>query len=118
MKIRPRAASQRCSSLVLLDGLAETLDATLDCASRRRGEDVRTSGHGLSASLAVPDTRSLTLDRVLSAEHAQVRGMLRDLDLLHDLSQRRSVPGRVLSADSDFLGSLSLFIVCVCVCDG
>ena len=56
----------------------------------------------------MPDTGRLSLNRGLSAEDAQVFRMLRNLDLLHDLSQRRTVSSGVFTADSDFLGSLSL----------
>ena len=37
--------------------------------------------------------------------------MLTDLELLHDLSERSSVSGTVLSADADFLSSLSHFVL-------
>jgi len=60
----------------------------------------------------------VTLHAVLSAKRALVLGVLRDLDLLHNLTKRSTISSGVLSADSDFLGSLSLlyyFGVCVCV---
>ncbi len=40
-------------------------------------------------------------------------GVLGDLNLLHDLTQRRTVAGGVLAADADLLGALSLRMECV-----
>ena len=50
----------------------------------------------------------MTLHAVLSAERADVLGMLSDLDLLHNLTKRSTITSGIFSTDSDFLGSLSL----------
>lgn len=54
-------------------------------------DSVGTTGNGLVATLAVPDTNSLALDGVLSAEGADVAGVLLDLHLLHLLTQGGTV---------------------------
>lgn len=52
---------------------------------------VGTSGNGSLAGLAVPDTGRVSSDGGLSAESAGVLGVLRDLHLLHLLSQGGTV---------------------------
>lgn len=52
---------------------------------------VGSSGNGLSARLAVPDTDGVTLDGGLSAEGAGVLGVLGDFHLLDLLSERGTV---------------------------
>jgi hypothetical protein len=54
-------------------------------------DGVGTTGNGLSTALAVPDTNSLALDGVLSAEGADVAGVLGDFHLLHLLTQGGTV---------------------------
>lgn len=56
---------------------------------------VSTTGNRLVASLALPDPNSLALNGVLAAEGADVAGVLGDFHLLHLLTQRSTVPGRV-----------------------
>jgi len=52
---------------------------------------VGTTGNGLVATAALPDTNSLALDGVLSAEGADVAGVLLDFHLLHLLTQGGTV---------------------------
>lgn len=62
---------------------------------RFHGADLRngvgTTGDGLVATLALPDTNSLALDGVLAAEGADVAGVLGDFHLLHLLTQGGTV---------------------------
>ena len=69
---------------------------------------VGTSGVDLLAGSALPDANGAPPHRVLSAEHAGVRGMLRDLHLLHLLTQGGTITGSVLSDNADLLRSLGL----------
>jgi len=57
----------------------------------------------LLAVAAVPDADSLPLHGILAAERARVLGVLRDLNLLDDLTQRGTVTGAVLAGDPDLL---------------
>jgi hypothetical protein len=50
-----------------------------------------TTGDGLVATLALPDTNGLALDSVLSAECAGVSGMLSDFHLLDLLTKRGTI---------------------------
>jgi hypothetical protein len=54
-------------------------------------DGVGTTGDGLVAALALPDTNSLALHGVLSAEGADVTGVLRNFGLLDLLTQRGTV---------------------------
>lgn len=54
-------------------------------------DGVGTTGDGLVAALALPDTNSLALDGVLAAEGADVAGVLGDFHLLHLLTQGGTV---------------------------
>jgi len=82
-----------------LDGLNLHLLQSGNCRARgggtRGGQCVRSSGDGLLAALAVPDSSGLPLDVYFSAEVAFVLAVLRNLDLLAQLSEGGSVPGSV-----------------------
>ena len=54
-------------------------------------DGVGTAGNNLVAALALPDTDSLALDGVLSAESADVAGVLGDFHLLHLLTQGSTI---------------------------
>ena len=54
-------------------------------------DGVGTTGDSLVAALALPDTDGLALDGVLSAEGADVAGVLGDFHLLHLLTQGGTV---------------------------
>lgn len=91
----------------------------------RLRDGVSTTGGGLLAGAAVPDTDGLTLDSVLAAELAHVAGVLCDLGrlstfhpscaasfqvcthfhLLDLLTERGTVTGTVLSGDADLLSA-------------
>jgi hypothetical protein len=74
---------------------------------------VASSRDDFTATSAFPDSRALALDRVLAAKDTSVRGVLRDLDLLHQLSQGGTVAGSVLSGDAYFLGAFTHFVALV-----
>jgi len=106
-------------------------------------DGVSSSGDGLLAGLAVPDTSRVALDGSLSAESAGVSGVLGDFHLLHLLTQgstvtesnvsehsspasrrifRRlcrasmgiaNIPGAVFTGDADLLSALGHFCGCV-----
>ena len=59
-------------------------------------DGVSTAGNCLVAALALPDTDSLALDGVLSAECADVAGVLGDFHLLHLLTQGGTVSVGIL----------------------
>jgi hypothetical protein len=61
---------------------------------------------GDSASTAVPDSDYITSDGCLSTEVAEIARVLRDFELLNDLSQGGTISGSVLSGDAYFLGLL------------
>lgn len=64
-------------------------------------DDVSTAGNSLVTALALPDTDSLALDGVLSAESADVAGVLGDFHLLHLLTQGGTVSvGKLLESVS------------------
>lgn len=66
-------------------------------------EGVGTTGDGLLARLAVPDTGRVTLDGVLAAEGAGVAGVLRDFDLLHLLTEGGTIAGVLVSRCSQIM---------------
>jgi len=89
-----------CSSVhvrVLSQYVAKPGSGRVSCPGRRRGfsgrlrDGVGTTGNGLVAALALPDTNRLALDGVLSAEGADVAGVLGDFHLLHLLTQGGTV---------------------------
>ena len=99
-----------------LDGLnlhlLQTRDGAPNSDSRRGVENVGSSGDGLLALLAVPDSGDGPLDGVFTAEGAVVLAVLGDLHLLDELSEGGSVAGSVLSRDSDLFRALSHFGKC------
>ena len=93
-----------------LDGLllTETSDSTSNGDGTSGVQAISTSSVLLSASLAEPDADGRSLHASLSAELAGVLGVLRDLHLLHLLTERGTITGSVLSDDSNLLRSLRL----------
>lgn len=84
-QVDPRVGSQR-RSLAMMGDLRD---------------DVSTAGNSLVTALALPDTDSLALDGVLSAESADVAGVLGDFHLLHLLTQGGTVSvGKLLESVS------------------
>jgi hypothetical protein len=65
------------------------------------GEGPCAAGDDLLAGAALPNADGLALDAVLAAEGARVARVLRDLDLLDALAQRRTVARAVLARDTD-----------------
>ena len=91
---------------VSLDDLAQTVDGGAHGGGSSSGHLPAATSESLVASAARPDAGGLPLDGVLAAEGAVVLGVLKDLELLRDLTQRRAVAGSVLTGDADLLGSL------------
>jgi len=87
------------------------LDGTHIPADRGRGRGVHrpgTTGDHLLARAAVPDTDSLTLHSVLTAEGARVAAVLRHLNLLDLATQRRAVTSTVLAGNANLDRALRL----------
>ena len=74
-------------------------------------DSVGSAGNGLVATLALPDTNSLALDGFLSAEGADVAGVLLDFHLLHLLTQGGtvSVVEHIVSTNHSHLRRFSFF---------
>lgn len=68
-------------------------------------QHVSSASNLLSASFAVPDSNSSSLDSVLSAEGACVSGMLCDFHLLYLFSERGTITDTVFTGGSDLLCS-------------
>ena len=91
-----------------------------DSEGSRSGDGESTTGNDLTALLATPNTYASSLDGVLTAESTGVarrlqrrkqdgiRAVLRDFNLLDDLTKRRTVSGSVFTANSNLLSSLTL----------
>lgn len=71
-------------------------------------QNVCSSGHDLLAPATFPDSGSLSLHGILSAEIAIVLGVLRNLHPLEDLSEGGTISGAVFTADTSLLCVLSL----------
>eukprot|EP01102_Stenamoeba_stenopodia_P008562 TRINITY_DN2471_c0_g2_i1.p1 TRINITY_DN2471_c0_g2~~TRINITY_DN2471_c0_g2_i1.p1 ORF type:complete len:114 (+),score=11.39 TRINITY_DN2471_c0_g2_i1:44-385(+) len=95
---------------ICIDLRGNNFTKTTDCASNGSSSscvhDPSTTSHGLLATLAVPDTNSLSLNGILAAEVASVSCVLCDFNFLHLLSETRTITSSVLSDDSDLLCSL------------
>jgi hypothetical protein len=87
----------------------QTGNITSDSDRGSSAECVTSSRDDFPARLALPDPGALSLDIVLSAKDAAVSRVLRDLDLAQQFTEGTTVPGSVLSGDSDLLGSLAHF---------
>lgn len=76
-------------------------------------DSVGSAGNGLVATLALPDTNSLALDGFLSAEGADVAGVLLDFHLLHLLTQGGtvSVVEHIVSTNHSHLRRFSFFFL-------
>merc|ERR1719353_1429292 len=86
--------------------LTKTSDGASNGDSTAGVQAVGASGVPLSAAPAVPDANGGSPHRVLSAEKAGVLGVLRNLHLLHLLTEGGTITGSVLSHDADLLCSL------------
>jgi len=97
------------AGLGLFSDFSETANSTSDGDGGGRGMSPGAACDRLPASLAVPNTHTLSLQRVFATEGAGVGGVLGHLHLLHRLPERRTVTRRILASDADFLGSLRHF---------
>lgn len=68
-------------------------------------QHISSTSNLLSASSAIPDSNSSSLDSVLSAEGACVSGMLCDFHLLYLFSERGTITDTVFTGCSDLLCS-------------
>ena len=99
---------------LLFLNLSQTSNSTSNGDSRSSAQTVSTSSYSFLARPAVPDSYTGSLHRVLSAECTTVGGMLRYLNLSHELTERSTVTGTVLSCDSYLLCTLSHDWSCEC----
>ena len=83
--------------------LAQAADRRAHLRGLRSVHRVRAAREHLFARLALPDPHRRPLHGVLPAEEAREARVLRDLDLLHLLAERRAVPDTVLAGDPDLL---------------
>lgn len=100
------------SSHLNLRDFSETTDGRAGGSGGGCGDGVGTTGNSLLAALALPDTNSLALDGVLSAEGADVAGVLGDFHLLHLLTQGGTVSGTIFTRDTDLLSALGHLVSC------
>ena len=108
----------RILALRLHLGATQSLDGRTHGHGSRSGHSPRTSSDHLSALLTLPNTHARSLHGVLATEGTSiatrqfdflnVRAVLRNLNLLHNLTQRRTVSRSILSANSNLLSSLTL----------
>lgn len=94
------------ASLSETSALAQTTDGAASLRRLRRRENPRTASNGLVAARAIPDSDGLPLDLILAAEGAVVLRVLRDLHLLHDFPERRTIARAVLAGDAHLLRAL------------
>ena len=99
---------ERSHSLLsgFLSESSETHNGGFGGDGRSRGELVRATCDLLSSLFALPDADGRALHAGLAAEGRHIGGVLADLKLLDDLPEGRTIPGGVLSADSNLLSSL------------
>lgn len=89
-----------------LTELAETMDGRTNSGSSGGRELPSTTSHNLLAGLAVPDANVGTLNGILTTELAGVSGVLKNFNLLNDLTERCTVTSSVLTSHSNLLSSL------------
>merc|ERR1712072_1568625 len=97
-----------------LGHLAKTTDGRLGSDSGGSAWLPGPTSDDLLAGLAVPDADVAALQGVLAAELALVRGVLRDLVLLHGLTEGSAVASPVLTADSSLPCALAHLCVVPC----
>merc|ERR1719453_2558526 len=78
-----------------IGAVAEAADSGAHLRRLSRVQDVRPARQHLSAAAAAPDPGGTPLDGVLPTEDTEVLGVLADLDLLHLLTQRSTIPQAV-----------------------
>jgi hypothetical protein len=96
---------------IILLHFSETRNVGSHGDSRRRRKGVGTTGDDLAAGPAIPDSHTGTLDRVLAAKDTTISGVLRDFDLFHKLTKRRTVTGSVLSDNADLFRAFGHLII-------
>ena len=97
---------------VLLGGqLTQTADSRADSGAVGRAQRVGTTGNGLAAGIAAPDADGLSAEGELTAEGAEVLGVLRDLELLGALTGVGTIAGTIAAHDAHLDGTLSHFVL-------
>ena len=92
---------------LLLCDSSQTTNGAADRDGTGSRQSVCSSSQNFAARPAFPDSYASTLDGVLSAEDTPVRRVLRDLHLPDDLTECGTIPGSVLSSDSNLFRALS-----------
>lgn len=90
-----------------LSQLSQTSNGRSDSGSSSSGDGVSTTSDGLVTGVTVPDTSSVSLDRLLTAERTVVTGVLLDLHLFGLTTQGGTVTNTELTSDTNLLSSLS-----------
>lgn len=91
----------------LLGGeLSEASDGGPNSGAVWGAEGVRTTADGLCARVAAPDPYSLSAEGELTAEGAEVLGVLGDLELLGTLTGVGSVTGTIATHDAHLNSAL------------
>lgn len=80
-----------CTEEKLVNSILACVPIAVFSSGSNLRNGVGTTGNGLVATATLPDTNSLALDGVLSAEGADVAGVLLDFHLLHLLTQGGTV---------------------------
>jgi len=87
--------------------LSETSNCRSNSDSGSSAQTIGSSGDNLLAWLAIPNSYTGSLNRVLSTERTTESRMLRDLNLAHQLTEGGTITCSVLSCDTDLLCTLS-----------
>ena len=85
---------------LLLDSFAETSNGGSHGDGTGSVQRVRAASFYLVASAAPPNSDSLTLDRIFTAEVAEILRVLRDFLLLNNLTEGGAVTRAVLAHDA------------------
>lgn len=80
-----------------------------------RTQRVTSTRDDFTATSAFPNSRALALNRVFAAKYTSIRGVLRDLNLLHQLSQCGTVAGSVLAGNAYFFRAFTHLVSLVCL---
>ena len=89
--------------------LTQTADSRADSGAVGRAQRVGTTGNGLAAGIAAPDADGLSAEGELTAEGAEVLGVLGDLELLGTLTGVGTIARTIAAHDAHLDGTLSHF---------
>ena len=94
---------ERIIYILLLDSFAETSNGRSDSNCARRVQRVRATGLDLVTRTAPPNTNSLTLDCIFTAEVTEILRVLRNLLLLDNFTEGGPVTRSVFTGDTCLL---------------